>query len=101
MPICSYIVFPQPGKKEQLARALDAVPGCETQQAEKDELLLLLTETLSKSEEKALQDRLEGMGDIQCLVLSFGALDEESTESTEAAAASTAPIGDTDESVAS
>lgn len=77
MPICSYIVFPHPGKKDQLARELDAIEGCQTQRAEAEELLLLLTETHSKREEKALLDRLEAMRDIQCLVLSFGALDDE------------------------
>jgi nitrate reductase NapAB chaperone NapD len=77
MPICSYIVFPHPGKKDQLARDLDAIDGCQTQRAETQDLLLLLTETQSKREEKALLDRLESMRDIQCLVLSFGALDDE------------------------
>jgi nitrate reductase NapAB chaperone NapD len=95
MPICSYIVFPHPGKKNQLARDLDAIDGCQTQRAEGEELLLLLTETRSKKEEKALLDRLESMRDIQCLVLSFGALDEEDL------ATSTAAIGDPHELVGS
>ena len=77
MPICSYIVFPHPGKKDQLARDLNAIYCCQTQRAETQDLLLLLTETQSKREEKALLDRLESMRDIQCLVLSFGALDDE------------------------
>ncbi|MFT5089454.1 MAG: nitrate reductase NapAB chaperone NapD [Candidatus Latescibacterota bacterium] len=95
MPICSYIVFPHPGKKNQLARELDAIAGCQTQRAEGEDLLLLLTETSSKKEEKALLDHLESVRDIQCLVLSFGALDEE------APAVSAAAIGDTHESVGS
>ncbi len=95
MPICSYIVFPHPGKKDQLARDLDAIAGCQTQRAEGEDLLILLTETQSKKEEKALLDHLESLSDIQCLVLSFGALDEE------APAATTAAIGDRDERVRS
>ncbi len=90
MPICSYIVFPQPGIKEQLARDLDALPGCQSEKAENDDLLLLLTETSSKSEEKALQNRLTEMGDIQCLVLSFGALDEEGSAAAASPAVSAA-----------
>ena len=77
MPICSYLVFPQPGQVQRVTDQLDRLPECMTNQAEGGELLMLLTATESELEEKALQKRLDGLEDIQCMVLTFGAQTEE------------------------
>ena len=72
MPICSYVVFPHPGKIDALATTLDQIPGCEALPSSNRDLLLLTTETSTAAEEQALQDQLQTVSDIQCMVLSFG-----------------------------
>lgn len=75
MPICSYVVFSRTGLGVQVGRRLEEIPGCSVQQAEGSEVLLLLTETEGPAAEEALQDRLQEVEDLQCLVLTFGEVD--------------------------
>ncbi|NKB67078.1 MAG: hypothetical protein GKR89_08465 [Candidatus Latescibacteria bacterium] len=83
MPICSYIVFPRPGATRDLSGRLEALEGCRVEVAQNKDLLLLLTDTESAGDEEALQTRLKEIDDIQCMVLTFGALDEGAGETYE------------------
>lgn len=76
MPVCSYLVFTRLGQLQQVSEQLDVLPQCSTEKADGGELLMLLTETQSEVEEQALQERFRTMEEIQCLVLTFGALEE-------------------------
>ena len=73
MPICSYLVFPQPGQLQRVADQLDALPECMTNPSTGGELLMLLTSTETAEDEKALQEHLHAIEDMQCMVMTFGA----------------------------
>ena len=75
MPICSYVVQPTEGATERLCQALNSLPGCDATQADAHDLIVLVTETNSVTEETALRDRLKEQPDIACLNLTFGNLD--------------------------
>lgn len=80
MPVCSYVVFPEPGRTHPLARTLAEIPGCEVKTAENREMLLLVTSTESAAEDRALRERVEAERDIQALVMAFGEIDPETEE---------------------
>jgi len=73
MPICSYLVFPKPGAEPKLLQTLNALPGCDAMPAEnRDDVMVLVTETESKADANDLEESLKNIEDIQCLVLTFG-----------------------------
>ncbi|MGA1199208.1 MAG: hypothetical protein ACO36I_22165 [Candidatus Latescibacterota bacterium] len=73
MAICSYLVFPKPGTYPTLTQTLTGLSGCNVRPAEnRDDVMVLVTETDTKEEESILQDTLKDIQDIQCLVLTFG-----------------------------
>ncbi|MDX1646202.1 MAG: hypothetical protein R3304_03565 [Longimicrobiales bacterium] len=77
MPICSYLVIPEPGAKERVRRRLSIVDGCEVVEAENRDILILVTETEGLEEEDALRGRVEGMAGIEALLFTFGQIDPE------------------------
>lgn len=79
MPICSYVVFPEPGRRDELAGRLGAVPGCSVEPASNRDLMLLVTETDGPDEERRLLARLNGVDAIQCMVLAFGEIDPDTS----------------------
>lgn len=73
MAICSYLVFPKPGTRPTLTKTLINLPGSDVLPAEnRDDVMVLVTETENKEQETTLQDTLKDIEDIQCLVLTFG-----------------------------
>ncbi|MEX2531103.1 MAG: hypothetical protein WD960_10055 [Gemmatimonadota bacterium] len=80
MPICSYLVIPGEGRSVVVAERLRNLPGCEVAPARNRDLLLLVTDTPGPEEDAELRDTLEGMQDIQALVLAFGQIDPETSE---------------------
>lgn len=73
MAICSYLVFPKPNTQNTLTHTLTNLPGCNVVPAEnRDDVMVLVTETENKEQETTLQDTLKDIQDIQCLVLTFG-----------------------------
>ena len=72
MPICSYVVYPVPGRMRPLMETLKFMRGCEVTPATDHELLILVTETSSPQEENLLQEKLNHQDDIECLALTFG-----------------------------
>ncbi|MBT3343452.1 MAG: hypothetical protein HN712_23025 [Gemmatimonadetes bacterium] len=76
MPVCSYVVFPKPGQTRHLATQLAGMPGCSAEVPQEGEVLVLVTDTVTDAQEKALQADLQEMNDIQCMVMTFGAPDE-------------------------
>jgi len=77
MPICSYLIQPAPGTLDRLRTKLEAVPGCTAVPAERHDLLVLITDTVTGDEEEALQDTLKQLPEIQCMALTFGDLESE------------------------
>ena len=72
MPIKSYLVHPQEGKKIQLAQVLSEIEQCEVLPAENKDVLILVTETDSKQEEAVLKERLDNINDIKLMALVSG-----------------------------
>ena len=71
MPILSYLAHPQPGREEELARTLEALPECTVTPAENGPLLILVTEAASEEADKALQKRLKSIESLAFLSLVF------------------------------
>lgn len=76
MQICSYIVYHDPSDRDTLLSDLSHIPGCETQPAA-DGLMVLITETHGSEQEQQLQDSLQALSGIGCLVQAFGTIAEE------------------------
>jgi nitrate reductase NapAB chaperone NapD len=71
MPICSYLVIPEPGQADALRQRLVTLPGCEVLPAENRDLLVLVTETADRAADDGLRHRIEALDGIQALVLTF------------------------------
>lgn len=81
MPICSYLVAPDDGRRNEVALALRRIPGCDVVSAENRDLLLLVTDTADLDAEAALRARVEAVPGVRGLVLAFGEIDPDMTES--------------------
>ncbi len=75
MPICSYVVFPQQDKAQEVARRLGEIPNCEVVPAENRSLMILVTDTETAADEQVLQRQLNSIEDIECMALTFGEVD--------------------------
>lgn len=80
MPVCSYVVVPAVGAREELAERLSTLPGCDVARAENRDVILLVTDTPGPEEDAELRNTLEGMEGIQALVLAFGEIDPDTEE---------------------
>lgn len=74
MPICSYLLTPSHGKLENVLKELSRFPEVEVYPAQNSELLVLVTETNDQSQEDDLNEKLNNIDGINCLALSFGAM---------------------------
>ena len=80
MPVCGYVVVPEPGESAPLARRLRAEDGCEVVPARNDDMLLLVTMADSLDEDAALRRRIEALPGIQALLMTFGEIDPDTRE---------------------
>ena len=76
MPVFSYLAYPIQGAKEELLKGLKALDHCEVMPAEKEEILILVTDTPDDEKEQELQDKLKGLKSLQSLGMTFGHVDE-------------------------
>lgn len=72
VPVCSYLVYPEIGKEVNLMTEFQAMPECDASLSEDKKMIILVTESDNLEEEKELQEKLKNIKDINCLVLSFG-----------------------------
>ena len=77
MPICSYIVYPKEGKVKDLKKQLASLPGCQVLPAENRDVIILITDTRSLTDEIHLQTSLKRIKEIQSLALTFGNIESE------------------------
>ena len=75
MPICSYLVIPEPAAKERVRRQLEVVDGCEVVEAQNRDVLILVTDTPGLEEEERLRRAVERMDGIEALLFTFGEID--------------------------
>ncbi len=71
MGICSYLVISEPGAKESVRQRLAAMPECEVVPSTSHDLLVLVTETGSRTEERSLRERAESLAGVHSMVLTF------------------------------
>jgi len=72
MPIKSYIAHPIDGKKNALILALKALENCEVIPSENEELLIVLTDTLTVEEDKSLKDTIDALESLKMISLVSG-----------------------------
>ena len=72
MPIKSYLAHPVDGKKNALIHALNALDNCEVIPSENEELLVVLTDTLTIEEDKSLKDTIDTLDSLKMISLVSG-----------------------------
>ena len=72
MPIKSYLAHPIEGKKQQLARAILAISGCDVIPAENKDLLVVVTDTESINQDEILKEKIEAIDSLKLLALVSG-----------------------------
>lgn len=72
MPIKSYLAYPAEGQKERLKKAISHLEGCEIIPAENENLLVVVTDTLTDTEDKSLKEKIESLDSINLLALVSG-----------------------------
>ncbi len=91
MPICSYLVVPEPGASDRIRARLAAIPECDVIGARNRDLLLLVTETGTSAQEARLRTRIEALTGVRDLVLTFGEIDPDTAEADPLASRSGGP----------
>jgi nitrate reductase NapAB chaperone NapD len=76
MPVFSYLAYPVHGEKETLLKDIAALAYCEAMPAEKEDILILVTDTPDENKEKELQKNIKGLKSLQSLSMTFGHTDE-------------------------
>ncbi len=76
MPVFSYLAYPIEGAKQELAKDLKTLDYCEVMPAEKEEILILVTDTPDEEMEEALQQKLKKLKSLQSLGMTFGHVGE-------------------------
>lgn len=72
MPIKSYLAHPVDGKKNALILALNALENCEVIPSENEELLIVLTDTLTLEEDKSLKETIDALDSLKMISLVSG-----------------------------
>ncbi len=72
MPIKSYLAHPVDGKKNALILALNALDNCEVIPSENEELLIVLTDTLTIEEDKSLKETIDALDSLKMISLVSG-----------------------------
>lgn len=70
--IRSFLVYARPGCREALAAALEEEPGCEVYPSSNADVLVLVTEHISTSDEAAFDARLAERDDVEGVALVSG-----------------------------
>lgn len=81
MPIKSYLVFPESGKKDVLQQELEQFPQCEVYPSTNEDLLVLVTDTTAKEEENQLLESINGLNFLKHLSMVSGFEDQVTTKS--------------------
>ncbi|MEP1033501.1 chaperone NapD [Ekhidna sp.] len=72
MPIKSYIIIPQLDQKQSLMDDIAKMEGCEVHPAENKEVLVLVTDVETESEDKLLISQIESNKNIKHISLVSG-----------------------------
>ena len=78
MPVKSYLICTQPGRRRQLEAQLRRLPGCTVWPAQNREALVVVTDTASEAADDQLRGSLEALDSLASLTLvaAFAAPDD-------------------------
>lgn len=74
MAICSYLLTPTPGLEHTVLSTLQEFPEVEVYPADQNNVMIVVTETENDQHQNELDDRIKNIDGIDCLALSFGAM---------------------------
>lgn len=80
MPIKSYLVHAADGRRDELTRALRALPGCAVVPATNRNVAIVVTDTADEAAEQRLQNSLARVPGLQGLTLVAGLADPDPGE---------------------
>ncbi len=72
MPIKSYLAYPHPNKKEDLEKELRKIKNCEIIPSESHDLIIIVTDTTSDSDDKILEDKIYDIDSLRLLTIVAG-----------------------------
>lgn len=72
MAIKSYLAHPHTGQKEKLQKELSLIKQCEVIPAENKDVLVLVTETETESQDVLLKEQLDAIDSLKLLALVSG-----------------------------
>ena len=72
MPIKSYIAHPQEGKYQELLSELSNIEGCDIIPSENKEIVVVVTDSKSDSEDKNMQIEIDSIKSLKILSLVSG-----------------------------
>ncbi len=80
MSIVSYLAYPVDGRREQLLSDLTTHPNCDVVLSENSDIFILVTDTLTRDEEKETERFLREHEGLACLAMVHGQLEDERLE---------------------
>lgn len=72
MPIKSYLALPFDGQRNQLVQTLKTIEGCELIPADNHELIVIVCDTPSDEQDKALFNKINAIDSLQMLSMVSG-----------------------------
>ncbi len=79
MPIKSYIIHPKKGYKDLLIQEMSAIKQCSVYPAENKDIIVLVTDTQDKEEDKTLTSQIHELNVIDHMAMVTG-FDDTNTE---------------------
>jgi nitrate reductase NapAB chaperone NapD len=71
MPIMSYIAYPNNLGKEKLVSDLNSIKSCEAISSTNEDIVILVTDTLTSDEEEKVQENLKSVNSLNHLSLVY------------------------------
>ena len=72
MPIKSYLAHPHSGKKEAVISSISALEYCEVVPAKNEDVIIVITETISDDQEEQVEANLNNVEGIKLLAMVSG-----------------------------
>lgn len=72
MPIKSYLAYPHPNQKETLEKALNKLENCEIIPSKSHDIIIIVTDTLSESDDEELEKKIYAIKSLRLLTIVAG-----------------------------
>lgn len=71
MSVSSYFAYSHLGKRDHLVEKLQKIPGCSTYPSDREDLLILVTESVEGKAEEKMINTIEALPELSCLALIY------------------------------